>query len=100
MKLENNKVNSRKLYSIGYCRNIDKYILECCVPGSAYYDMYYEISKEEFDRYEEDSSELDKLVDYIRRNNYKSDRLLFSDLSKDNSIEQAELMKKAKQKQG
>ena len=100
MKLENNKVNSRKLYSISYCRNIDKYILECCVPGSAYYDMYYEISKEEFDRYEEDSSELDKLVDYIRRNNYKSDRLLFSDLSKDNSIEQAELMKKAKQKQG
>lgn len=100
MKLENNKVNSRKLYSIGYCRNIDKYILECCVPGSAYYNMYYEISKEEFDRYEEDSSELDKLVDYIRRNNYKSDRLLFSDLSKDNSIEQAELMKKAKQKQG
>ncbi|MBR3833922.1 MAG: ABC transporter ATP-binding protein [Lachnospiraceae bacterium] len=100
MKLENNKVNSRNLYCIGYCSNIDKYILECCVPGSVYYNMYYEISKEEFDRYEEDSSELDKLVDYIRRNNYKSDRLLFSDLSKDNSIEQAELMKKAKQKQG
>ena len=95
MKLENNKVNSRKLYSIGYCRNIDKYILECCVPGSAYYNMYYEISKEEFDRYEEDSSELDGLVDYIRRKSYLSDRFLFSDIMRDNNREQEELKKRA-----
>ncbi len=95
MKLENNKVNSKKLYSIGYCRNIDKYILECCVPDSAYYNMYYEISEEEFNRYEEDSSELDELVDYIRRKSYISDRFLFSDMSRDNNEEQAELKKRA-----
>lgn len=95
MKLDNNKVNSRKLYNIGYCRNIDKYILECCVPGSAYYNMYYEISEEEFNRYEEDSSELDELVDYIRRKSYISDRFLFSDLIRDNNEEQAELKKRA-----
>lgn len=95
MKLENNKVNSRKLYSIGYCRNIDKYIIECCVPDSAYYNMYYEISEEEFNRYEEDSSELDELVDHIRRKSYISDRFLFSDLIRDNNEEQAELKKRA-----
>lgn len=97
MKLENNKVNSRKLYSIGYCSNIDKYILECCVPGSAYYNMYYEISEKEFDGYDENPSELDALVDRIRKNSYKSDRFLFSDLIKDNSDEHLELMRKAKE---
>ena len=95
MKLENNKVNSRKLYSIGYCRNIDKYILECCVPGSAYYDMYYEISEEEFNQYDINPSYLDELVDSIRNNSYRSDRFLFSDLLRDNNEEQEELKKSA-----
>lgn len=96
MKLLNEKVNSKKLYRIGYCKNIDKYILACCVAGSVYYDMYYEISEKEFDGYDENPSELDQLVDSIRKNNYKSNRFLFSDLIKDNSDEQLELMRMAK----
>ena len=95
LKLENKIVNSKKLYCVGYCKNIDKYILECCVPESAYYNMYYEISEEEFNKYEENSSELDELVDYIRRKSYISDRFLFSDLIRDNNDEQAELKKRA-----
>ncbi len=91
MKLENKKVNSKKLYSIGYCSYIDKYILECAVPGSVWYNMYYEISEKEFLGFDSDSSEMDSLVDTIRKKSYKSERFLFSDLNKDNSKERAEL---------
>ena len=91
MKLENKKVNSKKLYSIGYCGNLNKYILECVVPGSVWYNRYYEISEEEFVKYDTNSYELDALVDSIRNNSYNSDIFLFSDMMRENTKEQAEL---------
>ncbi|MBQ8317449.1 MAG: hypothetical protein IJX85_03855 [Lachnospiraceae bacterium] len=95
MKLLKEKVSDRNFYKIGYCNNIDKYMLVICVPNYAYYDMYYEISEEEFNQYDINPSYLDELVDSIRHNSYRSDRFLFSNLLRDNNEEQEELKKSA-----
>jgi hypothetical protein len=47
MKLKDEKVNNKKLYSIGYNDKLNKYILSCVVPWAVWYNRYYEISEEE-----------------------------------------------------
>jgi hypothetical protein len=46
MVLENEKVRSEKLYCVGYLKTLGKYILSQTVPASAWYNRYYEITKE------------------------------------------------------
>lgn len=92
MKLERNRVRSEKLYSIGYSPKLDKHILCCVVPGSAWYDRYYEISEEMFNSFDNDPIELDKLVDDIRKANYESDGFLCSDMANENTDEQLEIL--------
>ena len=82
MKLEKMKVNSNKLYSIGYSSKLDKFILCCAVPGSSWYDRFYEIAEEKFNMFDTNTEELDKLVDNIRKSYYESDKFLCSENGK------------------
>lgn len=51
MVLENEKVRSEKLYCVGYLKTLGKYILSQTVPASAWYNRYYEITKEKYDSF-------------------------------------------------
>ena len=92
MKLEKTKVSSKKLYSIGYSSKLNKFILCCVVPGSAWYDRFYEISEEMFNSFDFSTDELDKFVDDIRKSNYESDKFLCSEMVNENTQEQLKLL--------
>ena len=55
MVLENEKVRSEKLYCVGYLKNLGKYILSQTIPASAWYNRYYEITKEQYDSFGSES---------------------------------------------
>ena len=82
MKLQNELVRSEKLYRVGYMPNLDKYVMACVVPWVAWYDRYYEVSKEEYDSF--GSEALDKLALELNAKGVKSDRFLFSDKKEEN----------------
>ena len=82
VKLQNELVRSEKLYRVGYMSDVDKYVMACVVPAMAWYDRYYEISKEEYDSF--GSEALDKLALEMNTKGVKSDRFLFSDKKEEN----------------
>ena len=82
MKLQNELVRSEKLYRVGYMPDLDKYVMACVVPWVAWYDRYYEVSKEEYDSF--GSEALDKLALELNAKGVKSDRFLFSDKKEEN----------------
>ena len=82
MKLQNELVRSEKLYRVGYMPDVDKYVIACVVPWVAWYDRYYEISKEEYDSF--GSEELDKLAIELNTKGVKSDRFILSDKKEEN----------------
>lgn len=51
MNIQNEKVNTKLLYSVGYVPEVDKYILSCVVTWVAWYNRYYEITKEEYEAF-------------------------------------------------
>ena len=89
MKLENQKVRRDKYYFIGYSPELDKYILACAVAWIAWYNRYYEITKEEYDLFGTD--ELDELADTLYKQGRNSKRFLFSEKKEENDPKQLEL---------
>ena len=82
MVLENEKVRSEKLYCVGYLKKLGKYILSQTVPASAWYNRYYEITKEQYDSFGSES--LDEFANeclYFKH----EDKFLFSDLIAENN---------------
>ena len=51
MNIQNEKINTKLLYSVGYVPEVDKYILSCVVTWVAWYNRYYEITKEEYEAF-------------------------------------------------
>ena len=86
MRFEKEIVNSQKLYSIGYCSRLDKYILSEVVTWVAWYNRYYEITEDEYNFY--GTYEFEELVASIRKEGTASSRFLFSDKKEENNPEQ------------
>jgi len=82
MELENQKVNRDKYYFAGYSPVLGKYILACAVSWIAWYNRYYEITKEEFDSF--GSADFDELADSLYKKGCKSYRFLFSEKKEEN----------------
>ena len=87
--LVNEKVRSEKFYSVGYCTVLDKYILVCVVTWIAWYNRYYEITKEEYELF--GLEELDNLAENLYKQGISSERFLFSDKKEENDKEQLTL---------
>lgn len=85
MKLEKEKVRSEKYYRIGYISIVDKYILANVVPWIAWYDRYYEITKEEYDLFELDIESLDNLAEKLYKCGVNSEHFLFSEKKEENA---------------
>ncbi|WP_443666610.1 hypothetical protein [Eshraghiella crossota] len=97
MNIQNEKVNTKLLYSVGYVPEVDKYILSCVVTWVAWYNRYYEITKEEYEAF--GTERLDQLASRFRELECKSDRFLFSDRDEENTTEQNALRTGMKQKE-
>ena len=93
MKLENEKVNRNKYYFVGYSPELNKYVLACTITRIAWYNRYYEISKEEYDLF--GSAELDELADTLYRQGTDSERFLFSEKKEENDQKQPELLNRS-----
>lgn len=92
MKLEMEKVRSEKCYSVGYVPGLDKYVLVCVVPWIAWYNRYFEITKDEYDSFE--NNQLDELAKLLYQQGTQSTRFLFSDKNEENTREQLKLREK------
>ena len=97
MNIQNENVNTKLLYSVGYVPEVDKYILSCVVTWVAWYNRYYEITKEEYEAF--GTERLDQLASRFRELECKSDRFLFSDRDEENTTEQNALRTGMKQKE-
>ena len=93
MRLVNEKVSRDKYYFVGYSPELDKYVLACAVTRIAWYNRYYEISKEEYDLF--GSAELDELADTLYRQGTDSERFLFSEKKEENDQRQPELLNRS-----
>ena len=82
MELDNEKVRSEKLYSVGFSKELDSYVMSIVVPWVAWYNGYYRITKEEYEAFSTD--ELDELAERFRREECSSDRFLKSDKVEEN----------------
>ncbi len=88
------KVRSEKYYSVGYVLSIDKYVLACVVPWIAWYNRYYEITKDEYDSF--GSIKLDELAQLLYEQEIQTTRFLCSDKNEENTAEQLKLRKQSK----
>ncbi len=86
IKLENEKVNKDKYYSVGYSLELKKYILVDVVTWIAWYNRYFEITEDEYDLF--GTAELDNIVDLLHKEGNSSGRFLFSDKIEENNEEQ------------
>lgn len=89
MNLDKKIVDRENNYTIGYSKELQKYILAAVVTHFAWYDRYYEITKEEYDSY--GTQAFDDLVISICYEGEASDRFLFSDKIEENNAEQQAL---------
>lgn len=92
MYLENIKVRTREFYSVGYCPDLDKYLLAITVPYVSYYNQYYIISQEEYILWQSDVEKLDVIARECREENIHSKRFLYSELDDENTKEQLEIL--------
>ncbi len=88
MYLEGQKVRTEHYYKVGYCPDLDKYLLVITVPYAIYYDQYYIISRAEYSLWESDVEKLDLLAKECRNDNIRSKRFLYSDRPDENTEEQ------------
>lgn len=79
MKLENEKINNRRMYSAYYCPDLNKYVLNLIVTWAVWYPTYYEITEEEYNSF--DTPEFDKFARELYDIGSKSDRFLYSDMA-------------------
>lgn len=84
--LTGEKVRNEKLYSVGFCPELNKYILVCVIPWIAWYNRYYEISKEEYESF--GSEALDNLAEELYKQGITSKKFLFSDKIEENGSAQ------------
>ncbi len=92
MKLDKEKIRNEKLYRVGYIPSIDKYVMACVVTRVAWYDEYFEMTKEEYNSFGTES--LDELANALRNQGSGSPRFLFSDKNEENTKEQQKLRDK------
>ena len=86
IKLENEKVNRDKYYSVGYSSELKKYILVDVVTWIAWYNRYFEITEDEYNSF--GSAALDDIADLLHKDGNSSGRFLFSDKIEENNEEQ------------
>lgn len=86
------KIRNEKLYSVGYCPGLKKYILVCVVPWIVWYNRYYEITKAEYDSF--GSKRLDSLAKFLYEQGSSSERFLCSDKNEENNNIQLKLRDK------
>lgn len=86
IKLENEKVNKEKYYSVGYSLELKKYILVDVVTWIAWYNRYFEITEDEYNSF--GTIELDNIADLLHKEGNNSGRFLFSDKIEENNDEQ------------
>lgn len=86
IKLENEKVNKEKYYSVGYSVELKKYILVDVVTWIAWYNRYFEITEDEYNSF--GTIELDNIADLLHKAGNNSGRFLFSDKIEENNDEQ------------
>ena len=92
MQLKNEKINRDKYYSVGYCPELDKYVLACTVTWVAWYNRYYEISEEEYNAF--GSAKLDETAETLYKQGCNSERFLFSEKKEENNQQQLDLLSK------
>ena len=92
MFLEFEKVRTEHYYKIGYCSEWDKYLLAITVPYVSYYDQYYVIEKDEYNLWKNNVEELDEIAEECRQNNIYSNRFLYSEMPRENTKEQLEIL--------
>ena len=93
MKMVDEKVRSEKMYRVGYLPGIEKYAMACVVAGIAWYDRFFEITKEEYNSF--GSEELDQLAKELSYQGSKSQRFLFSEKNEENTKDRLAFRKKA-----
>jgi hypothetical protein len=91
MRLTDRRVRTDKWYTVGFSPVLEKYILAVTVGWYGYYDRYYEISREEYERTLTEPEALDKLAEELFRAVNKSERFICSDKADENSPVQNEL---------
>ena len=88
------KVRSEKYYSVGYNSKIRKYLLADAITWVAWYERYFEISKEEYEMF--GFEELDAIAEVLHKEGTKAPRFLFSDKNEENTAVQLEMRNRAK----
>ena len=58
-KLEKEKVRKEYYYSAGYSKGLQKYVMKICITYICWYNDYYEITEEEYNKF--GTKELDDL---------------------------------------
>ena len=78
-KLVREKVNIQQYYSVGYSTGLQKYVMAICIPWVSYYNDYYEITEEEYNKF--GTKELDDLSHSLVNQTSSSPRFLYSERS-------------------
>ena len=82
--IENEKVRTEKMYSVGYSPRLNTYVMVIVITWVAWYNQYFEITEEEYNSF--GSDELDNLAQTFLSNG-KRERFLFSDKKEENTEE-------------
>jgi hypothetical protein len=96
MKYKHEKVNRDYMFSLGKDVVRDEYVMAITVTWVAWYELYFSISKEEFDLYDQNLSEFMNIYTECRRSGTKSNRFLCSDMVKENTSQQLERLREGK----
>lgn len=68
ISIENEKINREKFFSVGFCPEIQRYLLCVHISWVVGYDRYYAIDEEDIALYEESLDEfICKLVDCLEK---------------------------------
>lgn len=90
MYLERHKVRDDYFYEIGYCSELDKYLLAVTVTYVSWYNQYYIIDESEYNLWRNNVKKLDIIADECRKDNIHSKRFLYSERPEENTKEQLE----------
>ena len=91
MYLEGQKVRTDHYYTVGYCPDLDRYLMVITVPGAVYYEQYYTISRAEYALWQSDVKKLDLIAEKCRQENTGSRRFFYSDRPDENTEERQAL---------
>ena len=96
MKFISEKVNRDYIFSLGKDVVRDEYIMAIIIPWIAWYEQYFNISKEEFDLYDENLTEFMNIFNECKRLGTKSTRFLCSEQVKENTLQQLERLREGR----